>query len=171
MIESVLISILIAFVCCQIYLIILLDKILRQLRKLSKEEKKSEPEKEADDELFYSVEFGMVLDDAIRPLLGSYSNKDIIARVVTIVMEHYPKIKFKHDKLYKHIEDVLSNYNNNYRKDIDDEFIGYDNDEIVEYYKRKKDNTVEITPEKSAILHNYNPTVNLSNTLNNFYNE
>lgn len=126
------------------------------------------------DEFLNSLEFNMLLDGKIQPMLGKYKNEDIVKRIMKSFEKENDNIISRIDKntLKSYIEEVLLNYNNNFQEE-EYEFEGYDNDEIVEYYKAKrklKDNNTHASPEEIFVTTNSN-TVNLSNTLNNFYKD
>lgn len=169
MIESDLILACIFTVC--IINTILLAYIVNKLMNPELEIPEDHPEIDAD-EYMNSLDFNMLLDDRIQPLLGKYKNEEIVDRVIKSFDKNDPMISLIDvNALRSYISDVLLNYNNNYKEEY--EFEGYDNDEIVEYYKESrttKTATTELNPPKSAIIYN-GTTYNLSNTLNNFYKD
>lgn len=134
------------------------------------------PEIDAD-EYMNSLDFNMLLDDKIQPLLGKYKNEEIVERVIKSFDKNDPMIsQIDVNALRSYISDVLLNYSNNYKEE-EYEFEGYDNDEIVEYYKKGR---VTDTADWNNVHSSIGPvgnltaktnTVNLSNTLNNFYKD
>lgn len=160
---------------------ILLAYIVNKLMNPELEVPEDHPEIDAD-EYMNSLDFNMLLDDRIQPLLGKYKNEEIVDRVIKSFDKNDPVISLIDvNALRSYISDVLLNYNNNYKEE-EYEFESYDNDEIVEYYKKGRvtktaawnnthsDQTLyEVTGTVSENIDG--KTINLSNTLNNFYND
>lgn len=103
-----------------------------------------------------SLEFNILLDKNITPLLGKMSNEEIVNVVYQcIIREDNKSSDIDKNTMCNYIKDVLSNYNNTYSKIIEDETVV---EEPVLY--------TEEEPIK-------NPDMNktdISNTLFNFYN-
>lgn len=144
------------------------EKILRQLEGKNNTKQKNKiinvpAEKYSiQTEYLHSLEFNTHLDGMIQPLLGSYNNEDIIAKIFKTVRtyEHLDTIENK--ELYRYITDVLSNYHNSYTENIEkinsmDEV--YDNNMDDSY-------SIKLNTDIEAIN-----TTNINNVLNNFYKD
>lgn len=163
--ENFIIIILIILLISFILNIVIAIKYVQAIIKLhdikaivNKDDKKKEPK--TVDELIHSLGFNTYLDKEIRVMLGNYKNEDIIIKASTLMMEYYTDILTQNDyvKIQKYIREVLLNYNNPYTD------------------RKKEDNSgwVEELPDvavEKGIIEKQNPnSVNISNTLNNFYN-
>lgn len=102
------------------------------------------------DEYLGSLEFNMLLDKNITPLLGKVSNDEIVNIVSQCVIKEDKRAsEIDKNTLNNYIRDILLNYHNSYSKNIDNTIIE-DIDKIV--IPTSKSNTIDI-----------------SNTISNFY--
>ena len=126
--------------------------------KLIKDHKKQKESKKEEtfnaDDYLISLEFNVLLDKHITPLLGKMSNDEIINVVSQSIIKDAPQAsKINNKTLKQYIKEVLSNYNNTY---IDHKI----NEPII-------DEEVYDKP----INRNDKSTVDLKNTFFNFYND
>lgn len=120
--------------------------------------KQKEPNKEntfnADDYLI-SLEFNVLLDKHITPLLGKMSNDEIVNVVSQSIIKDAPQAsKINNKTLKQYIKETLSSYNNTY---IDHKI----NEPIIDE---------EVYDDKQPINRNDKSMVDLKNTFFNFYN-
>lgn len=121
-------------------------------------EKQKESNKEntfnADDYLI-SLEFNVLLDKHITPLLGKMSNDEIVNVVSQSIIKDAPQAsKINNKTLKQYIKETLSSYNNTY---IDHKI----NEPIIDE---------EVYDDKQPINRNDKSMVDLKNTFFNFYN-
>lgn len=103
------------------------------------------------DEYLGSLEFNMLLDKNITPLLGKVSNDEIVNIVSQCVIREDKRVsEIDKNILDNYIRDILLNYHNSYSKNIDNTIIEEDTDKI--FVPNSKSNTIDI-----------------SNTIYNFY--
>ena len=137
-----------------LYMTIKNEKILKQLgaNKTQKNKEQIDPI-----EYLHSLEFNTFLDDSIIPLLGKYSNEEIVTKVFNKVHVHkQPVHAISSDKLREYITDVLSNYHNSYKEDITTFNNVFTDDGIYEVVDNRH------------IIEQVNST-NIDSVLNNFY--
>ena len=92
-------------------------------RKPVKESKPKNDSKEKDfneDEYINSIEFNRKLDDMIVPLIGKYSNENIV-KIITSNIIKKETHNINREKLIDYVRHSLSFYNNNYTDSIDEE--------------------------------------------------
>lgn len=106
----------------------------------------------------HSLDFNMLLDSKIQPLLGKYRNEDIVNHVIQSFEKDDPIIsQFDNDILKSYIGEVLLNYNNNYNEE--EKYTNYINETLDDIKYNTHDKELSTTE------------VNLSSTLNNFYRD
>lgn len=111
------------------------------------------------DEYLNSLEFNKKLDGLIVPLLDKNDNETIVEKVIKKLITSDPNINnISNNELQEYITNVLSNYNNNFVKssDLEEEL---DTSTIV-YQDPAREFSQELNNE-----------INISSTLNNFYND
>ena len=111
------------------------------------------------DEYLNSLEFNKKLDWLIVPLLDKNDNETIVEKVIKKLITSDPNINnISNNELQEYITNVLSNYNNNFVKssDLEEEL---DTSTIV-YQDPAREFSQELNNE-----------INISSTLNNFYND
>ena len=127
-----------------------------KLIKVNKKQKESNKENtfNADDYLI-SLEFNVLLDKHITPLLGKMSNDEIVNVVSQSIIKDAPQAsKINNKTLKQYITETLSSYNNTY---IDHKI----NEPIIDE---------EVYDDKQPINRNDKSMVDLKNTFFNFYN-
>lgn len=127
-----------------------------KLIKVNKKQKESNKENtfNADDYLI-SLEFNVLLDKHITPLLGKMSNDEIVNVVSQSIIKDAPQAsKINNKTLKQYIKETLSSYNNTY---IDHKI----NEPIIDE---------EVYDDKQPINRNDKSMVDLKNTFFNFYN-
>lgn len=112
------------------------------------------------DEYLNSLEFNKKLDGLIVPLLDKNDNETIVEKVIKKLITSDPNINnISNNELQEYITNVLSNYNNNFVKSSDLEEEELDTSTIV-YQDPAREFSQELNNE-----------INISSTLNNFYND
>lgn len=107
------------------------------------------------DDYLISLEFNVLLDKHITPLLGKMSNDEIVNVVSQSIIKDAPQAsKINNKTLKQYIKETLSSYNNTY---IDHKI----NEPIIDE---------EMYDDKQPINRNDKSMVDLKNTFFNFYN-
>lgn len=106
-------------------------------------------------EYIYSMKFNTKLDQLIIPLLDKNSNEDIIIKIMNLLYDNDENVQqIPKSELKSHIENTLSYYPNKYIENIEEKEVVESIDKQIFVDSPRSDNEI-----------------NLSNTLNNFYND
>lgn len=132
----------IIFSCIALLIAVISANHYRCLVKIPEKNKSDNTEQEEINltEKLHSLEFNTRLDDLIRPMLGKYTNKEIVEKLTSYITTYDMKITDESEinMIRNYLSDLLLIYNNHIEEEPEDEKVS--DDSQAEYF--------EIDPKK-----------------------